>query len=328
MIRFANPWCLLALVLAAAPPLVRLRRRLHGTSPLFLFSDALPLAAVPRTLAARLAGKRPYLRSASLLLLALAFARPQAGHSEREVVSEGIDIVLALDISGSMRAQDFRPRDRLAVAKDVVCRFIEGRGSDRIGLVTFSRVAATRCPLTLDYPALRGVVQSIEFAPAQDDGTAIGMGLASSLARLRSARGKSRVIVLLTDGINNAGTVDPQTAAELARSLGVRVHTIGVGTQGAAPLPLPDGRVVQVDLPLDENVLREIAHRTGGEYFRALDSEALRRIFARIDEMEKTKVEVRTYARYAELFPQLLAAAAGFLLVEAALASTLLRVLP
>jgi Ca-activated chloride channel family protein len=307
---------------------VDLLRRRTGRGSWFWFPDAIPLLAARPTLASRLAPRRPLVRCAALVLLGVALARPQAGHKEEEILSEGIDIVVALDISGSMRAQDFRPDDRLGVARKVVAQFITGRRSDRIGLVTFSRIAATRCPLTLDYPALEAVVEAIEFAPAEDDGTAIGMGLATALARLKGAKGRSRVVVLLTDGINNSGTVDPLTGADLAASLGVRVHTVGVGSEGRVPLPLPDGRVVRADLPLDEAGLREIARRTGGDYFRATDPAGLRRIFARIDEMEKTKVQVRTYARYSDLFPHFLAAAGVLLLLEAGAWLTRLRALP
>ncbi|MGH9369017.1 MAG: VWA domain-containing protein, partial [Thermoanaerobaculia bacterium] len=172
------------------------------------------------------------------------------------------------------------------------------------------------------------VTESVDFAPAEDDGTAIGMGLAASLARLKAAKGKSRVVIVLTDGINNAGTVDPITAADLARSLGIRVHTIGVGTQGPVPLPLPDGRIVRAELPIDVDTLRDIAGRTGGEFFRATDSEALKEVFKRIDEMEKSRVEVRSYARYADLFAPLLLIGGMVLLVETVAGATRLRVIP
>jgi Ca-activated chloride channel family protein len=328
MFRFANPWGLFALLLAAVPAAAALWRSRGGRQPAFVFADGRLLAAVPRSFASGLARKLPLARCLALALLAVAFARPQSGASEEEITSEGIDIVLALDVSGSMRALDFPPRDRLAVAREVVGRFIEGRRSDRLALVTFARTAATRCPLTLDTAALRTVVDAVEFAPADDDGTAIGMGLATACARLKSAHGKSRVVVLLTDGINNAGTVDPPTASEMARGLGVRVHTIGVGKSGSVPLPLADGRIIRVEMPLDEPALRDIAHRTGGEYFRAQDPDGLRRIFEKIDAMERTRVEVRTYARWGELFAPLLCAGLGMLLLEGFLASTRLRVLP
>ena len=328
MFRFANPWGLAALVLALLPALAAWRRSRAGARPAFLFADGRTLGAVPRTLAARLAPKTPLVRCLALGLLAVAFARPQSGAAEEEILSEGIDIVLALDVSGSMRALDFSPKDRLTVARDVVGRFIEGRRSDRIGLVTFARSSATRCPLTLDTAALRAIVDAVDFAPADDDGTAIGMGLATACARLKTARGKSRVVVLLTDGINNAGTVDPTTAAEMARGLGIRVHTIGVGKKGSVPLPLADGRIVRADMPIDDDAMRDISRRTGGEYFRAQDPDGLRRIFQTIDEMEKSRVEVRVFARWGDLFPQLLVAGAGLLLLEGAAASVKLRILP
>jgi Ca-activated chloride channel family protein len=328
MIRFAYPGSLLALALAVLPPVAAAWRRRRGRFPRLIFPDGRPLAGAPRTIASRLAAGRPWIRAFVLALLALALARPQAGHREEEVVSEGIDIVVALDISGSMRAQDFKPRDRLTVAKEVVEQFVQNRRADRIALVTFARLSATRCPLTLDTPVLRSVLRSVVFAPSEEDGTAIGLGLATSLSRLQSARGKSRVVVLLTDGINNAGAVDPVTAADLAVSLGVRVHTIGVGTDGPVTLALPDGRTVRTRLPLDEEVLRDVARRTGGDYFRATDKNSLERVFERIDRMETTKVELRTYARYADLFVPLLVAGAVLLAADALAGAVRLGVLP
>ena len=272
------------------------------------------------------------MRLLSVALIVVALARPQAGQVEEEVLSEGIDILIALDNSGSMAAEDFRPKNRLHVAKETVARFIQGRESDRIGLVTFAEKSYTKCPLTLDYAVLQTLLGDVSLAPRTEDGTAIGMGLATIVNRLRTSHAKSRVIVLLTDGRNNRGAIDPATGAALARALGIKIYTIGVGTKGEAPYPVDDAmfgrRYVYLPADIDEDTLKGIADATGGLYFQATDAGSLRDIFARIDRMEKTQVKVKKYTRFSEVFPAFLIPAALLFLTEVGVAQTRLRRIP
>lgn len=259
----------------------------------------------------RVAGSRllPFLRGAVLVLFVFALARPQAVSREREHETKGVDIVIALDISGSMLAEDFKPENRLGVAKEEAKKFIRGRENDRIGLVVFAREAFTQCPLTLDYDILTSLVDEIQIGMIQD-GTAIGMGIATAVNRLRESDAKSKVITLITDGENNAGKIDPVTAAELARTFGIKVYTIGVGRGGLVPFPINDPlfgkRYVQAKVDIDEMTLKRIADLTGGVFFRARDPASLSEIYARINELEKTEVKVREYVSYDELFPYFL----------------------
>ena len=247
----------------------------------------------------------PVLCYAAGALLVVSLARPQTGAARTEVKSEGIDIVLALDISGSMRAEDLPP-NRLHVTKEVAKTFVGGRSGDRIGLVVFSGGAYTQCPLTLDHTIVESLVDEIDFGQVAD-GTAIGMGLATSVNRLREARGKSKVIILLTDGQNNAGEIDPLTAAKAAKALGVRVYTIGAGTRGPARIPVDDPvfgrRYVTIDASIDEETLQAIADQTGGRYFRATSAEALEKIYAEINRMERSEAETVEYVDYNEKGP-------------------------
>jgi len=230
-----------------------------------------------------------------------------------------------------MQAQDFKPKNRLHVARDVVKEFIEGRETDRIGLVAFAAQAVTQCPLTLDYPVLMQLVDEVDIGMLED-GTAIGVALATAVNRLKNSEAESRVTILLTDGQNNSGTIDPATAARVAASLGIKVYTIGVGTKGRAPMPVDDPvfgrRMVSVQVNLDEETLTNIAHLTGGKYFRATNREELVDIYKEIDEMEKTKVESETWVSYTDRFPWFILPALGIFLVEMALAQTVLRELP
>jgi len=272
------------------------------------------------------------MRLACLALFVVALSRPQSGHTEQEVLTEGIDIVLALDNSGSMAAEDFKPRNRLHVAKQTVARFVRGRQNDRIGLVSFAEKSYTRCPLTLDYGVLHTLLDDVQMAPRTEDGTAIGMGLATAVNRLKDSRAKSRVIVLLTDGRNNRGVIDPATGAALAQALGIKIYTIGVGTKGEAPYPVEDPvfgkRYIYLPADIDEDILKDIASRTGGLYFRATDSKSLEEVFRRIDRMEKTRIKVKKYTRFQELFPAFLLPGALLFLAELALAQSRLRRLP
>ncbi len=235
----------------------------------------------------------------------VALARPRASGRSEQSNSEGINIVIAFDISSSMLAEDFQPQNRLEVARDRVKQFITMRNSDRIGVVAFSGEALTQVPLTTDYPVLLAAVDNLQ--PGQlEDGTAIGTAIATAANRLRTAPGRSRVIVLLTDGVNNRGSIDPRTAAQAAAAFGIKIYAIGVGTEGMAPVPVGRGvfglRYENRPVEIDDALLTEVAQKTGGRYFRARDAEALSRITDEIDRLERTPVRTRVYTRYAELY--------------------------
>jgi Ca-activated chloride channel family protein len=266
-----------------------------------------------------------------LILIVFAIARPQAGQTIENVSTLGVDIVVALDISGSMRAEDFKPKNRLEVARNTVRDFIEGRPSDRIGLVVFAALATTRCPLTQDHEMLQQFLEQVDFPPPEQDGTALGMGLATAVNRLRESKARSRVVVLVTDGVNNRGQIGPNAAAEAARALEVKVYTVGVGTEGEVPIPVNIGgatRYVMQRIEIDEELLQEIASATDGRYYRATDAEELQQIFDVIDSLEKTEIESRVRVLYSELFHWSLIPAALILFIERFLAATRLRRIP
>jgi len=272
------------------------------------------------------------LKLAAIVLLVIALARPQKTLAGEEILTEGVDIMISLDTSGSMDARDFKPRNRLTVAKAVVTDFINGRSSDRIGLVVFAARAITRCPLTVDYEVLQQLVESTELGMLPD-GTAIGNALATSVSRLKQSKARSRVIILVTDGVNNTGEIDPLTAADMAQALGLKVYTVGVGRKGMAPFPVINPytgqkTLMDMEVKIDEEVLREISSRTGGRYFRATDPETLRAIFRQIDALEKSKVELRRWADYKELYVPYLQAGLLVLAAWLLLSQTLLRRLP
>ena len=270
------------------------------------------------------------LRMLVVICLVLALARPQTGSAEEEITAEGIDIVLALDLSTSMLAEDLRP-NRLEAAKRVAMDFIDGRRNDRIGLVVFARRGFTQCPLTLDYGILKNLLAEVQTGLI-DDGTAIGMGLVTAINRLRESSAKSRIIVLLTDGRNNQGEIDPLTSAEMAHTLGIKIYTVGAGAKGLAPYPVQDPmfgrRYAQVEVDIDEETLQETAKITGGLYFRATDTESLKAVYSEIDRLEKTEVTVTQFTRYRELFHFPLALASFLLLSELVLANTRFRRIP
>jgi len=327
--RFAEPWYLLLLIPCATVWLLLTRRRRWKTPELPVPGlAALPKPQGPRVLLAKIA---PWLLPIATVLLATAAARPQAGREMREIVSEGIDIILAIDLSGSMRCEDFRPQNRLYVAKAVAKQFVRGRTQDRIGLIAFAGRSELLSPLTLDYDGVAGLIDGIDFGQLPD-GTAIGSAIAQGAQRLRHAKGKSRVLILLTDGINNAGAIDPVTAARLAAAVGVRIYAVGAGTLGQAPYPVDDpvlGRhYVWVRSEVDEPTLRAVATVTGGRYFRATSAELLSRVYRDIDAMEPSQVEMRSYTRWAEVGPGLLGAAAALLGLDLLLGATLLRRYP
>jgi Ca-activated chloride channel family protein len=269
------------------------------------------------------------LRLLTLCSLIIALARPQTHNDEQITNGEGIDIVLCLDISGSMLAQDFTP-NRMEAAKNVAAEFIDNRPTDRIGLVIFSGEAFTMCPLTTDRNMLKSQLYSVQSG-LLEDGTAIGSGLATGVDRLRNSPSKSKVIILLTDGENNGGLIDPNTAKEIAKSLGVRVYTIGMGTEGYAPVPVqtPGGVIMQREkVNIDEKLLTQIANETGGHYYRAKDNESLTAIYAEINRLEKSKIEVTMNRRYAEQFFPFALVAALALFFELLLKWTVLRKFP
>lgn len=331
---FRNPLFLLALVPIAIAGILVLRAGL-GSRPGARWSTLAPAASGSWTVVARRV--LPVVRLLALALLAVALARPQVVEKEQEIKTEGIDIMLALDISGSMQAEDFKPNNRLHVAKEVVAEFLGMVRNDRVGLVVFAGQAFTQCPLTLDYDVLRSLLAPLEVGLVED-GTAIGTALANAVARLKDSAAKSKVVILLTDGENNAGQIDPRTAANIAQAFAVRVYTIGVGKAGGAPIPVnhpvygkvyarnPDGSLVLTKL--DETSLRAIADVTGGRYFRATDADALKRIYAEILDLERTKFEIKEYERSREYFRWAAFPALALLLMELGLARTKLRVLP
>lgn len=243
------------------------------------------------------------LRLLCIAALSVALARPQSSNTTESIDSEGIDIVLALDVSGSMLAEDLKP-NRIEAAKKVALDFVDKRPTDRIGLVVFSGESFTQCPITIDHNVLNEQLSQIKSGLLVD-GTAIGMGLATSVDRLRNSKAKSRIIVFLTDGVNNTGLIDPSTALEIAKAYKVRVYTIGVGTKGQAPYPVqtPMGMQKQMmDVQIDEALLQQIAKETGGKYYRATNNKSLAGVYDEIDQLEKTKIEVSSYKNYAELF--------------------------
>jgi Ca-activated chloride channel family protein len=265
------------------------------------------------------------LRMFAIAFVIIAIARPQSSISHKQVDVEGIDIVMALDISGSMMAMDFRP-NRLEACKNVIKSFIENRPNDRIGLVVYAGEAYTKCPLTTDHNTLLNALESTKFGVI-DDGTAIGDGLGTAINRLRESTAKSRVIILLSDGVNNAGHIDPYSAAEIAKEYGIRVYTIGCGTIGTAPISTPYG-VMQMNVEIDEPLMRSIAQQTGGQYFRAQNKTKLKEVYDEIDKMEKTRItEYHFTNKPDEFFPFLLIALTCFLL-EILLRYTVLRVKP
>lgn len=270
------------------------------------------------------------LRLLCLVALIIALARPQHTQINESIDSEGVDIVLSMDISGSMLAEDFQP-NRLEASKKVASEFIANRVTDRVGLVIFSGESFTQCPLTTDQNILQEHVQSIRSG-LLEDGTAIGMGLATAVDRLRNSKVKSKIIILLTDGVNNTGLIDPITALEIAKAYKIRVYTIGVGSEGTAPYPVPDAfgniQMQQMPVQIDEELLKKIAKETGANYFRATNTNSLRAIYNDIDKMEKTKIEISSYKRYAELFfPYALFSLLCFML-EYLLRLTIFRRLP
>ena len=269
------------------------------------------------------------LRMLAIALLIVVLARPQSTNSWQNSSTEGIDIVMAMDVSTSMLAEDLKP-NRLEAAKDVAASFINGRQNDNIGLVVFAAESFTQCPLTIDHGVLLNLFKDIQPGIIQD-GTAIGLGLANAVSRIKDSQAKSKVIILLTDGVNNTGEIAPVTAAEIAKTFGIRVYTIGVGTQGEAPYPIPTAFGVQyqnVPVEIDEQVLKQIASTTGGQYFRATDNSSLKEIYSEIDQLEKTKISVQEFSKKQEEYKNWALLVFALLLIEVLLRNTVLRNIP
>jgi len=271
------------------------------------------------------------LRVMAVSLLIIALARPQSRSSYKNVSTQGIDIVLSMDISASMLAQDFKP-NRIEASKEVAINFIDMRPNDRIGLVIFSGESFTQCPITTDHAIIKNMFSAIKTGMVQD-GTAIGMGLATAVSRIKTSDSKSKVIILLTDGVNNSGAVSPETAAEIAKTFGIRVYTIGIGTMGKAYSPVaiyPNGQYEYdfVDVKIDEGMLSRIAESTGGKYFRATNKEKLKEIYKEIDKLEKTKIEEKSFTNKEECFLPFALIATLLLVLEFTLKNTLFRTIP
>ncbi len=327
--EFARPFLLLLIPLGVV---LFLWRQRAGREPGALRHSHLRLLSSETSSAlVKFANLMPWLILLALVMLLVALAGPRIPHRSEEVEGHGIDIVLSLDISGSMRSLDFEPEDRLGAAKNVIRKFIEGRPHDRIGLVVFAQKAFTQCPLTLDHPVLSGFLDEVQIGLIED-GTAIGLGLATAVARLRHSDSPSRTVILLTDGVNNVPTLEPETAVELARSLGVRVYTVAIGRQGLVPFPVDDPifgrRTRQMETKIDLELLLKIADSTGGQMFQATDPDALDKIFKTIDELETARYKTTVSTWYRQLMPWFALPALLILLLEGILTATWLRRLP
>ena len=328
--QFQDPW--LFLLLAIIPLLIY--RTLKNRPATLHFSSLDSLKTMHRKGVNFLAATPLILRCLAIALLVTALARPQEGRKSTEILSAGVDILLAIDTSGSMRAMDFeknhQPVDRLTVVKDVVSEFIDSREFDRMGMVVFGNEAFTQCPLTLDHDILHSFLNKLQIGVAGDS-TAIGSAIGISVKRLKDLESKSKVIILLTDGRNNSGNITPFQAAEIAKTYGIKIYTVGVGTQGQAPFPMstPFGqKMLMQRVAIDEDSLKKIAEQTGGRYFRATDSDSLKQIYAQIDSLEKSEVKWIDHSEYRELFPLFLIPALLLVLTEMVLTQTRLRRVP
>ncbi len=327
-VSFAYPYVLLGLVIIPVMGLYYWKKH-KKKSPTVTFSSMRIFKGFKPTLRERLIHFPVILRLLALSFLIVALARPQSFSTGENVYTEGIDIAMLLDISGSMLAEDFKP-NRLEAAKNVIDEFIAGRTSDKIGMVVFAGESFTQCPLTIDYSVLRNLLKDIESGMLED-GTAIGNAIANGVNRLKDSKAKSKIIILLTDGVSNRGEVDPITAAQIAQTYGIRIYTVGVGTKGEAPYPVrtPFGKQYQmVPVEIDEATLQKIAGITDGKYFRATDNEKLARIYEEIDEMEKTRVEITSYRNATELYYGWAFAGLLLIILELTLVRTYLRRLP
>ncbi|PIW70283.1 MAG: aerotolerance regulator BatA [Ignavibacteriales bacterium CG12_big_fil_rev_8_21_14_0_65_30_8] len=327
-ITFAYPWILYLLLLIPLMVFWYFKKG-KNRQPSIVYSSFNVIDGIPKNWKEKLRHLPMVLRVLSLTFLIIALARPQTFSSGQNIYSEGIDIVMDLDISGSMLAQDLKP-NRLDAAKNVIDNFIKERTTDRIGLVIFSRDAFTQCPLTIDYNVLTNLLDQVKTGMIED-GTAIGNAIANGVNRLRESKAKSKIIILLTDGMNNAGEVDPMSAAQIAKTFGIRIYTVGVGTRGEAPYPVqtPFGiRTQMVPVNIDEAMLKKIADETGGEYFRATSTQALKNIYDQIDKLEKTKIEVISYRNAKEMFGSYLGLGLLFFFLDIAMIRSIFRPIP
>jgi Ca-activated chloride channel homolog len=332
VITFASPHLLWLLLLLPAIALWRSRR---GPRAAVRYASVDTVREVGRTPRSRFGRLLPYLRLPAAALMIVALARPQVASATTSIKASGVDIMLAIDVSGSMAALDLtlddEPADRLEVVKSVVEKFIGQRPNDRMGLIAFAGGPYLVSPLTLDHDWLGRNLARVQLGTIED-GTAVGSGLAAAVNRLRTSDAHTKLVVLLTDGVNNAGKVQPSLAAESAAALGIKVYTVGVGTAGSAPMPIVDERgrkrVVMTETEVDEQTLRDIASKTGGEFFRATDTASLEQIYEQIDAMEKTTREVSRYERRDEKFGWALLPALGMIAAELLLTSTLFRRVP
>jgi Ca-activated chloride channel homolog len=325
---FASPWALWGLLLVPLLAYWYIRNHRAMTSDV-RFSTLAVFATLKPRLRERLRHLPAVLRLFALSVLIVALARPQLTSQGENVYTEGIDIALLLDISGSMLAEDFQP-NRIQAAKEVAQSFVEGRTNDRIGLVIFAGQSFTQCPMTLDYRVLRTMLKQVRPGMVED-GTAIGMAIAQGVNRLKDSKAKSKVMILLTDGVNNRGEVDPLTAANIAQTFGIRIYTVGVGTVGEAPYPVqtPFGiRYQNIPVDVDEKTLKAIAEITGGNFYRATNNRTLKEIYAEIDKLEKTRIEVKSYRSYTDMFSSWAWIGLIALLVEMGVSGLVLRKLP
>jgi len=328
MFRFEDPWVLA--LLAIVPLTYWLRGRgAHRTGAL-RFSALDTIRETGVGISSWLPRVPSVLGAVGIVAVIVALARPQTGVTSETLLTQGIDIVMVMDVSSSMLAEDLEP-NRLEAAKAVAADFVGGRRNDRIALVAFAGQAFTQAPLTLDYSVVQNLLGELQVGIIED-GTAVGMGLGTAVKRLQASDVESKVVILLTDGRSNRGEIGPVTAAQMAQALGVRVYAIGVGTRGEARVPVPDPfggtRLMPMRVDIDEPTLREIAELTGGQYFRATDNESLSSIYEEIDQLERTEIEVQNFTQYAERFPAILALGLILLLLEIGLSQTVLRRLP
>lgn len=327
-IVFANP-ALIFLLLLLIPAIIWYILKSIKFSAAVTFSNIQGFSNTRKTYKSILRHVTFGVQMLAFAFIIIVLARPQSTNQWKNVTTEGIDIVMALDISGSMLAADFKP-DRLEAAKDVAAEFINGRPDDRIGLVVFSAESFTQCPLTSDHAVLLNLFKDIHMGMIED-GTAIGLGLANAVNRLKDSKAPSKVVILLTDGVNNQGSIAPVTAAEIAKVYGIRVYTVGVGTNGMAPYPVqtPFGTQYQdVEVNIDENMLRQISQMTGAKYFRATNKQKLRDIYKEIDKMEKSRTEVREYKKHQDEFFKYGMTAFVLLLLTFVTRTTILRSIP
>ncbi len=330
---FAHPFLLLLLLLL--PVLAWLKGR-RGAPPAFVYSSVQLVRSMQNIHRSRFGGFLGSLRWLTLALFIVALAQPQLVKSTTEVKASGVDIVVSFDLSGSMMSEDFEVKgervNRFNMARTVLKGFIDKRPNDRIGLVLFASQAFIATPLTLDHDFLHENLDRLEIGVIEQNSTAIGDGLGTAVNRLRDLKAKSKIVILMTDGVNNAGKLQPLLAAEAAKSLGVKVYAVGIGMRGQAPMPMRDafGRKVYQMMPVDvdEDTLQKIADMTGGKYYRADNAERFQKIYAEIDKLEKTEASVKKYAQFKELFPWLVAAGLALLLIELVLGQTAFRRLP